>query len=84
MLGAPFGACTGCGKSGVDDLPVTPMWPVNGGGNAGRYAPPVASGAGPLAFGCCAFALTAAANAAATTIHRTCVLDFVPIIRFSA
>src|SRR5262245_12631005 len=36
MLGAPFGACTGCGKSGFESLALIPIWPLNGAAGVGR------------------------------------------------
>src|SRR5208283_1151984 len=38
MLGAPFGALTSPGKSGVESLGVNPMCPLNGGAGRGKVS----------------------------------------------
>src|SRR5262245_14382511 len=43
-LGAPLGAVTSLGKSGVDSLAVRPMTPPNCGAGVGRMAEPPAGG----------------------------------------
>src|SRR5580698_4851030 len=35
MLGAPFGACIGCGNAARDSRTVRPITPLNSGGNGG-------------------------------------------------
>lgn len=35
-LGAPCGALTGCGKSGLESLKVSPIFPLNSGSGMGR------------------------------------------------
>ena len=34
-LGAPFGACTGFGKSGTESFTLSPIWPLKGTAAAG-------------------------------------------------
>src|SRR5262245_2097470 len=43
-LGAPLGACTGCGKSDFESLARRLIVPLNGGGGGGRTVPATASG----------------------------------------
>src|SRR5262245_39753528 len=48
-FGAPVGAVTALGKSGVDSLALRPMTPPNSGSGAGRIAEPPAGGDVPCA-----------------------------------